>query len=144
MATGEPLELANGVVLPASALNFTFSRAGGPGGQHVNKTSTRATLTVALDELLPRLPEHAQRRLPELAGAYFAGDRLVIHSGDSRSQHANRRSCVEKLRRLVERSMKRPTRRRATKPTKASIQRRIDTKRKRSTIKRQRKSPESE
>ena len=144
MATGEPLKLAEGVVLPASAVNFTFSRAGGPGGQNVNKTSTRATLTVAWDELRPRLPGHAQRRLPELAGAYFAGDRLVIHSSDSRSQHANRRSCVEKLRRLVERSMKRPTKRRSTKPTKASIQRRIDTKRKRSTIKRQRKRPDSE
>lgn len=144
MATVDPLELADGVVLPASAVSFTFSRAGGPGGQHVNKTSTRATLTVPLDELLPRLPAHAQRRLPELAGAYLAGDRLVIHSGDSRSQHANRRSCIEKLRQLVRRSMRRPKKRRPTKPSKAAVQRRIDTKRKRSKIKGQRKRPDAE
>lgn len=135
------IELAEGVSIRPSALSFTFSRSGGPGGQHVNKTNTRATLMVPLDELLPRLPEHARRRLPKLAGAYLAGDRLVIHSGDSRSQHANRESCVDKLRHLVKRSLRRPKPRRPTKPSKASIERRLKSKRRRGEVKANRRRP---
>ena len=110
----------------------------------MNKTSTRATLTVPLDELRPRMPRHAAQRLPELAGAYLAGDRLVIHSAHSRSQHANRAACVEKLAALVRRSMRPRKTRRPTRPTAASKRRRLDRKRKRSQIKHNRKRPDTD
>lgn len=137
-------ELAPGVTLPASAVSFTYSRAGGPGGQHVNKTSTRATLTVALDELLPRLPDHAAARLPRLAGSYLATDRLVIHAGSSRSQHANRQACVDKLAALVRRSLRKPKTRRPTKPSKRAVERRLQSKQQRGQRKRDRKPPSNE
>lgn len=128
------IELAPRVVVPEAALQWTFSRGGGPGGQNVNKVNTRATLTVNVSDLAPALPVHALTRLPEVAGQRFASDpdRLVITSADSRSQVANRESCLEKLREILVQAMHRPKRRRPTKPSRAAVQRRIDSKKRRS------------
>ncbi len=129
--------IAPGVVLPAGALAFTYSRSGGPGGQNVNKLNTRCTMTLQLSDLAPVVPDDALRRLRTLAGSRLARgpERLVITSDVSRSQHANRRACVEKLRELVVASLRQLKTRRATRPTKAAKRRRLDTKRRRGTIK---------
>ena len=123
--------------LPAAALQWTFTRGGGPGGQNVNKVASRATLTVALDDLAAVLPADVVHRLRGLAGHHLQRDpdRLVITAGDSRSQLTNRASCVERLAALVQRAVPRPTPRRRTKPTRGSKQRRLDAKKARGAVK---------
>ena len=135
------LRIDENIALPPSVLCFVFSRSGGPGGQNVNKTSTRATLTVQFDDLVPYLPTYARLRLPQLAGPYLAEGRLVIHASDSRSQYDNKRACLDKLAALLRRSLQRPRLRHKTKPTRGSIQRRLNHKSKRSQLKRGRSRP---
>lgn len=135
--------MAPGVWLDESAMSFTFSRGGGPGGQNVNKVNTHATLTLPLEALEAAMPGWAYTRLCEAAGRYLADNppRLVIHASDSRSQLANRRSCVLKLRQLIVTAMNRPRIRRPTRPSAAAKQRRLDNKKHRSKLKSQRRSP---
>ncbi len=137
------IPIAPGVLLAESALRFTFSRSGGPGGQNVNKLSTKAMLTVNVQDLAEVLPPWALRRLLIHAGSRLAGDgeRLIITDSSSRSQHANRRACIVKLRMMVVEAMNRPKRRRPTKPSRGSIQRRLDAKRHRSKRKSERREP---
>jgi len=136
--------IAPGVALRSAALSFTFSRGGGPGGQSVNKVNTHATMTVAFEALHAAMPAWAVIRLRSLAGQYLAAnpDRLVIHASDSRSQRANRRACVLKLRALLIQSMNRPRVRRPTRPSARAKQRRLDTKKHRSKLKNQRRPPD--
>ncbi len=141
----DTLSVAPGRVLPASALRFVFSRASGPGGQNVNKVNTRATLTVELADLQDILPRPALDRLPRAAGHYFASkpDRLVIHAGDSRSQRANRKACMDRLRHVLLLALHRPPTRRATRPSRGAVQRRLSAKKRRGDLKQRRRSPGS-
>ncbi|MEM8781400.1 MAG: alternative ribosome rescue aminoacyl-tRNA hydrolase ArfB [Planctomycetota bacterium] len=135
----EDVHLPGGRVLRRSALNFSASRSGGPGGQNVNKVNTKATLTVAAEELAAVLPGDAVRRLPGLAGHRWAGDRLVIAASDSRSLVSNRRACVARLRELLVAALHRPRVRRATRPSRGVTERRLDAKKRRGALKRQRR-----
>ena len=136
-------EVAPGLRLPASALRFRFDRGGGPGGQNVNKVNTHAVLTVDLEALAAAMPAAAVDRLRQQAGRYLAADpdRLVIHASDSRSQLANRRACLVRLRHLLIQAMSRPKTRRPTRPSRAAKQRRLDAKRHRGKIKADRQRP---
>ncbi|MEO0515014.1 MAG: alternative ribosome rescue aminoacyl-tRNA hydrolase ArfB [Planctomycetota bacterium] len=135
--------IAPGVWLDESAMSFSFSRGGGPGGQNVNKVNTHATLTLPLDALAQAMPNWALIRLREAGGRYLADHppRLVIHASDSRSQLANRRACVAKLRQLIVTAMDRPRIRRPTRPSRRAKQRRLDAKKHRGQIKSQRQTP---
>ena len=137
MTAGNDVEIAPNVHLPEDKLPFSFSRGGGPGGQHVNKTSTRATLTVQLDDLAQVMPGWAIRRLRNQAGQKLAHDpdRLLISSAASRSQHANRKKCLEKLRELLVRALHRPKRRRRTRPPRWANEKRLRQKKQRGQLK---------
>lgn len=139
---GNQVDLAPGVRVPDSVLTFTFSRSGGPGGQHVNKTSTQATLTVALADLVAYLRPATLDRLRKIAGNRLASDppRLVISSSESRSQRRNREACYEKLRDMLIRAMARPRPRKPTRPSRRAVQRRIDQKKQRGQLKRSRRN----
>jgi len=139
---GHQVDLAPGVRVPDAILDFTFSRSGGPGGQHVNKTSTQATLTVMLDDLAAYLRPGTLDRLRKIAGSKLAADpeRLVISSSESRSQRRNREACYEKLRDLLVRAMARPRPRKPTKPSRRAVQRRLDHKKQRGELKRSRRN----
>jgi ribosome-associated protein len=126
------------LTLASSSLRFRFSHSSGPGGQHVNKVATRATLSVALADLSPLLPPWAMRRLLAKANLDRSGEHLVIHSSATRSQQANRKDCLAKLRQLVIAALHRPRYRKPTRPTAGSIQRRLDSKKRRSQIKQRR------
>lgn len=139
----DQVELAPDVVLPAAALRYRFARASGPGGQNVNKLNTKATLSVALADLAAVLDGSAFQRLLRLAGRYRVGDRLTIASDAHRSQLDNRRACVDRLSQLVQQAMVRPKVRRPTKPSRASKERRLKQKTRRSEIKRNRSRPSS-
>lgn len=129
------VSIAPGVVLPEAALSFTFSRSSGPGGQNVNKVNSRATLTVPVSALRAALPPYAINRLKIVAARYVTQEGLQISASDSRSQIANRRACLERLREVVVESLRRPKVRKATKPSARARQRRLDAKKHRSKIK---------
>ena len=137
------IPIAPGVSLPEQALRFTFSRSGGPGGQNVNKLSTKATLTVHVQDLAGVLPPWALKRLLIHAGSRLVGDdeRIILTDSASRSQHTNRQACLAKLRLMIVEAMNRPKRRRPTRPSRGSIQRRLDAKRHRAKRKDQRREP---
>lgn len=137
----QDLMIAPGVVLKATKLSFTFSRSSGPGGQNVNKLNTRATLTVSHDDLAQALPSYAIARLASVAGSAMTAEGLQFSASDSRSQVANRKACLDKLRGVLVEALRRPKVRRKTKPSKGAIQRRITAKKQRGEIKQMRKSP---
>lgn len=138
------IEIAPGLFVPEGILRYRFDRSPGPGGQNVNKLNTRATLTVALDALAEHLPGDVMGRLIRLAGPWLGEDQLVISSHEHRSQHANRRACIDKLRRLIVRARVRPRPRKPTRPTRGSIERRLQCKKRRGDIKRRRQSPSAD
>jgi len=115
-----------------SALEFSFSRSGGPGGQHVNKTETKAELRVEI-AAIGGLDAAARIRLESLAGAHLIGagadTALRFAASEHRSQKANRDECIERLHALVLRASIPPKRRRKTKPTRGSVERRLESKR---------------
>lgn len=113
------------MVIPASELAASFSRASGPGGQNVNKVETRVTLQFALASSAV-LSDEVKERLRRLARRWLtaAGD-LQVSSHRYREQARNLENCRERLRKLILRSLDAPRRRRPTRPTQVSVARRL-------------------
>ncbi len=138
------IPLGPGVWIDPAGLRYAFSRSGGPGGQAVNKLSTKAELRVALSDL-QGLPEAATERLKQLAGSRLTrGDELLIVAETSRSQLDNRRACLQRLRALIAEALDVPKPRKKTRPGRAAVQRRLDEKRRRSERKESRRRPGTE
>jgi len=115
-----------------------FVRASGPGGQHVNKVSTAVELRV--DIAGSSLPAHVKQRLATIAGRRMIGDGVLrIDSREHRTQSANRDAALERLRQLLAQASLSPKRRRKTRPTTGSNERRITSKVKRGETKRSRR-----
>lgn len=126
--------------MDASELDWDFVRASGPGGQNVNKVATAVQLRFDAEHS-PSLPEDVRERLVRLAGKRVTGDGiLVIDARRYRSQEQNRQDAIERLVELIRKASIKPKTRRPTKPTLASRQKRLEEKRRRSEIKRTRKS----
>lgn len=132
------IALAKGVSVAESDVQFTFSRSSGPGGQSVNKLSTRAELRLPIDAI-DGLDDGARQRLRRFAGQRLtAGDELLVQSDRFRSQLRNRKDCIDRLAALVERAAKPPKRRKPTRPTRGAVERRLDAKRQAGEKKRRR------
>jgi ribosome-associated protein len=134
----EDLPIRAGLVIPAVELFETASRASGPGGQHVNKTSTRVSLRWNVRSS-PQLTAAQRRRLIQRLGPRItqAGN-LSVHCGASRSQSKNRETARERLAELVRDGLRTTRRRVPTKPGKGARERRLSEKKQRSTTKQQR------
>jgi ribosome-associated protein len=138
------LELGPGVWVDEGAIRFAFSRSGGPGGQVVNKLSTKAELRVAV-EAIRGLSPPAAARLRTLAGRRLTrGDELVLVASTTRSQLDNKRACLRRLRALVVEALEVPKPRKATRRSKASVERRLTEKRRTSDKKETRRRPEED
>ncbi len=129
------------VAIPPAELAIKATRSGGPGGQHVNTSSTR--VEVAWDARhSPSLSDADRARLEtRLASRLDSRGVLRIAAADTRSQAQNRALALERLARMVRDALVVPRVRRATKPTRASKEKRIETKKRRSSTKKDRRSP---
>jgi ribosome-associated protein len=136
-----PLQITPDIAIPDEEFEWKFIRASGPGGQNVNKVAS----AVQLRFLLPQntsLPVAARNRLRRIAGARINDDGTILISARSeRSQDQNRRDALERLAELVRTALIQPKIRKKTRPTKASKERRIDTKKRRGSTKQGRGSP---
>ena len=133
------VEIAPGVGVEERDLRFDFVRSRGPGGRDVNKVASKARLELDVAILRDKLRPRAFDRLIDLAGSRLTeAGVLILTSDDSRSQHANRRTCLQRLRELIVEAMRVPKVRRKTKPSYASKQRRLEAKKQRGEIKKRR------
>jgi ribosome-associated protein len=129
------LDVAPDVVIPDDELEWKFIRSSGPGGQNVNKVAS----AVQLRFLLPQntsLPVAVRNRLRRLAGQRLIDDGSILISARSeRSQEQNRRDALERLAELIRAAMIEPKIRKKTRPTRASQERRIESKKRRGNTK---------
>ena len=123
------------MIIPRHEIQLVFVRGTGPGGQNVNKTSTTAQLhwsvdaSTAVTDAQKAMIRHSLRNRINNSGE------LVLTAGEERSQSQNRETAIERLERLVTKAITPRTRRIATKPTRASKERRLTTKKHRSVVK---------
>jgi ribosome-associated protein len=134
----DDLVVRDGIIIPRDELVIRATRAGGPGGQHVNTSSTR--IEIVWNVARTRALDDHQRRLvlSRLATRADASGDLRVVAADSRSQRQNRAAAESRLVALVARALVVPKRRRPTRPTAASVRQRLETKRRRADTKRQR------
>ena len=113
------------LVIPDGDISVSFVRGTGPGGQNVNKVATTAQLRFNLAATMV-LDERAKARLRALAGHRLVGDdEILIVARNHRTQEGNRREALNRLHELIARALTVPKTRRATRPTRASKERRI-------------------
>ena len=135
------LEIAPALSLPLAELDYRATRSGGPGGQHVNTSSTRIEVWWDL-RASPSLTEEQRARLLNRLSRRLDGEgRLRVVASESRSQLRNREAATERLRELVAAALVVPKPRKRTRPTRAAKAARLEAKRRRSALKRDRRQP---
>jgi ribosome-associated protein len=140
----EPIAVADGVIVPGSALSFRAVRASGPGGQNVNKVASKVELRVELSRV-EGLGPGALARLRALAGPRLdAEDRLIVRSQRTRDQHRNLDDAREKARRLLMKALRPPRARRPTAPAASAREERLREKKSRAARKRARAAAKHE
>lgn len=127
------------VAIPASELTIRATRAGGPGGQHVNTSSTRVEVTWAALESRALRDEDRERLREKLGGRLDSAGVLRVVAADTRSQSQNRELALQRLAQTVRDALVVPKKRRPTKPSRAAKQARVDAKKRQGLKKRDRR-----
>jgi len=133
------LDLENGIVVPAQRLRAATSRSGGPGGQNVNKVESRVTIEVDVDDL-PVTDEQRERIRTRLATRINRAGALHVTSQSERTQLGNRDRALARMEELLRDALAERKPRRKTRRTKRSNERRLEAKKRRSEIKRKRRT----
>jgi ribosome-associated protein len=132
----DDLPVDDRVTIPGDELSLQFSRSGGPGGQHVNTTDTRARLRWAMAASTV-ISGAAKGRLAEAHPSWVTNDGDVVITSDShRSRHRNVDECRERLAQAVHSALRPPRKRRATKPSRSAKKKRLQSKKRRGDTKR--------
>jgi len=144
MTQPQQLEINDRVSIPLGELSFSASRSGGPGGQHVNTSSTRIELWWDL-AASPSLDEESRARVATRLASRLVDDGRLLRlvSSGSRSQAQNRAEVIERFRSVLAAALREVKPRKRTRPTKASKEQRLQGKRHRGETKRQRRRPPS-
>jgi ribosome-associated protein len=130
------LQVNDSLWIPRAELAYRASRSGGPGGQHVNTSSTRVEVTWDVGAS-PSLNEEQRARLLEKLANRISGEGvLLLAASDHRSQHQNKEAATGRLVELVRQALVVPKARRKTRPTRASREARLHAKKRRSETKR--------
>jgi ribosome-associated protein len=129
------LKITDTLEIPLAELHFHFSRSGGPGGQHVNRTATQVELTFDVANS-PRLNEVQRARILSRLKSYI-DTRGILHlsSQTTRSQHRNRADVIARFQRLLQQALHTPKRRMATRPPPQAKEQRLAEKRRKGAIK---------
>ncbi len=134
------IEVTPALAIDEAELQETFVRASGPGGQNVNKVATAVQLRFDVRNS-PSLPDDVRSRLLRLAGRQITDDGvLIIKAAQFRTQERNRQDALDRLVALIRTAAQPQTLRRPTRPTLASQQRRLESKRQRGAIKSRRRA----
>jgi ribosome-associated protein len=138
------LEITPRLQIPASELDYRASRSGGPGGQHVNTSSTRVEVWWDIANSPSLTPEQRAQLLERLVARLDSSGRLRLVSSGSRSQLRNREEVTERLRSMVAGALAVRKKRKPTKPSRAAKAARLEAKRRRASTKERRRAPTPE
>lgn len=144
MTAGSALGVDSRLSIPRSELTFRASRAGGPGGQHVNTSSTRVELLWNVERSRAVSAEQRARLAEKLASRLDAQGNVRVVASAYRSQLRNRQDAEERLAALLRRALTVPKARRKTRPSRGAVETRLHTKRKHSDKKRERRDVSEE
>ncbi|HXT15918.1 MAG TPA: alternative ribosome rescue aminoacyl-tRNA hydrolase ArfB [Gemmatimonadaceae bacterium] len=133
------LNVSPALAIPRSELQYRASRAGGPGGQHVNTSSTRIELLWDLNASRAVTDDERERLRHRLAARLDSDGMVRVVASDRRSQGQNRQAADERLAALIKHALHVPKKRKPTKPTRAAKERRISEKKKLSEKKKNRR-----
>jgi len=133
-------KLTSAVLLPELA--FSASRSSGPGGQNVNKVNSRITLRFSIGESSILTEEEKAILLSKLSSRLTDAGELMVHAQDKRSQIQNKDAAMHKLDAILKKAFEKKKVRKATKPSKTAVQKRINSKKRNSEKKQWRQRPE--
>jgi len=137
----DSITITNHLSIPLDELVFRFSRSGGPGGQHANRSETRVELLFDVGRSPSLTDTQREQILTELSRLIDKGGLLHLTSDASRSQHQNRETTIARLRVLLQSALRPRKKRRPTRPSRAAKARRMDEKHRQSAKKRDRRRP---
>ena len=133
------LHVTDTVTIPMAELQFHFSRSGGPGGQHVNRTATQVELTFDVQRSASLDESQRARLLNKLKSAIDSRGLLHLTCQTTRSQSRNRAEVIERFQRLLRQALHVPKPRRPTRPGRAAAERRLQAKRRVGVLKQDRR-----
>ncbi len=139
MGARAPLPVGRDLVLPAEELAVSFARSGGPGGQNVNKVETKVLLRFSIERSRVLSEEQRERLREKLRSRLTTDGEILVQSDRHRDRIRNLEDARERLAEVLAAALVRRRPRRKSRPTRGSVERRLETKHKRSAIKRARR-----
>jgi ribosome-associated protein len=140
----ERMEINENLAIPDDELRWSYARSGGPGGQNVNKVSSKAVLRWDLAASGALTGEVKDRLRQQQPGRITTAGELILASDRYRDQERNRQDCLDKLREIIRSALVRPRPRRKTRPSYGSKQERLKVKKLRARVKSGRRRPDAE